>query len=471
MEGKPMQRMPRLMVVDDDTALRTALFRALDRKGYQVITASSMKEALQLGQTERGLELVLLDLRLPDGDGLNLIAELKNTNPNTQFIAMTGFGSIEAAVRATKSGAEHFITKPFELDEVLNLIEKTISHKRLETENLQLRQALHKKYRFDNLIGQSDAIVRVLELIERVAQSDSTVLITGESGTGKEVVAKAIHFNSNRVNKPFVPINCGAIPAELMESELFGHVKGAFTGAITNRVGRFEHAEGGTVFFDEIGDMSPGLQVKLLRVLQERRFEPVGSTKTLVSDVRVVAATNVNLELAVSDGVFREDLFYRLNVIPIHIPALRERRSDIPLLFHHFVESFSSGRAQRLAGISPQAMEVLFNYDWPGNVRELENLVERLTILKSGSIVDVEDLPPKYRGVGASAKSMDPSDVMIPENGVDFNSAVDAYENALILKALEKTAWNRNQAAHLLKLNRTTLVEKIKKKGLRQTEL
>jgi DNA-binding NtrC family response regulator len=461
-------QMPRVLIVDDDTSLRTALFRALDRKGFQVITASSMREALQLGQSDRPVDLVLVDLRLPDGDGIDLMAELKRHNARTQFIVLTGFGSIEAAIRATKNGAEHFITKPFELDEVLNLVDRTLSHKRLETENHQLRQALHKKYRFDNIIGQSDAIAHVLELIERVSTSDSTVLITGESGTGKELVAKAIHYNSNRAAKPFVPINCGAIPSELMESELFGHIKGAFTGAVSNRVGRFELAEGGTVFFDEIGDMSPHLQVKLLRVLQERRFEPVGSTKTFASDVRVIAATNVNLENAVRDQRFREDLYYRLNVIPIHIPALRERRTDIPLLFHYFLEYFNKDRAGKLTGITPEAMELLTMYAWPGNIRELENLVERLCILKGGGFVDVVDLPERYRQPAAGATLADPAEMSMPESGLDFNSAVDAYENALIVKALEKTGWNRNQAALLLKLNRTTLVEKIKKKGLRQ---
>ncbi len=462
-------QMPRVLVVDDDTSLRTALFRALDRKGYQVITATSMREAQQLGQSERGLDLVLVDLRLPDGDGIDLIQELKRANPSCQFIVLTGFGTIEAAIRATKSGAEHFITKPFELDELLNLVERALSHKRLEQENQHLRAALHKKYRFDNIIGQSEGVVRVLEMIERVATSESTVLITGESGTGKELVAKAIHYNSSRAHKPFVPINCGAIPGELMESELFGHVKGAFTGAISNRVGRFEHAEGGTVFFDEIGDMSPTLQVKLLRVLQERKFEPVGSTKTLATDVRVIAATNVNLENAIANGEFREDLFYRLNVIPIHIPALRERKNDIPLLFHYFMELFNQNRAQKLSGITPEALGILAQYPWPGNIRELENLVERLSILKAGGVVDVEDLPERYRG--RSLRLQESGEVSIPDEGLDFNSAVDSYENALILKALEKTSWNRNQAAHLLKLNRTTLVEKIKKKGLRQPEI
>lgn len=456
----------RLLVVDDDTSLRTALFRALDRKGHQVITAASVKEALQLGQTEHALDLVLTDLRLPDGDGINLIDELRKTNPNSDFIVLTGFGTIEAAVRATKSGASHFITKPFELDEVLSLIEKTLAHKKIQEENKHLRAALHKKYQFDNIIGQSNEILNVLEMVERVSTSDSTVLITGESGTGKELVAKAIHYNSGRTHNPFVPINCGAIPGELMESELFGHVKGAFTGAISHRVGRFEMAEGGTVFLDEIGDMSPHLQVKLLRVLQERRFEPVGSAKTLTSNVRVIAATNINLENAVKDGSFREDLFYRLNVIPIHIPPLRERQSDIPLLFHYFMEIFNRGRSEKLTGVSPDAMSLLMSYPWPGNIRELENLVERLAILKAGGIIEVNDLPEKYRGPMVAGPQAN-GEFHFPENGMDFNTAVDTYENALILKALEQTGWNRNQAAILLKLNRTTLVEKIKKKGLK----
>nr|HMN69749.1 sigma-54 dependent transcriptional regulator [Bdellovibrionales bacterium] len=320
---------------------------------------------------------------------------------------------------------------------------------------------------FDNIIGQSEAIQNVLGMIERVAQSDSTVLIMGESGTGKELIAKALHYNSLRSAEPFIPINCSAIPAELLESELFGHVKGAFTGAIANRSGRFEMADDGTLFLDEIGDMSPALQVKLLRVLQERSFEPVGSTKTINANVRVIAATNVDLETAVEEGEFREDLFYRLNVIPIRIPALRERPSDIPLLLHHFMQTFNRTRGRQLTGIAPDALQLLMAYSWPGNIRELENLVERLSILKGQGQIEVLDLPEKYRRIAVEA---DPSRLDIPDNGMDFNSAVDAYENALIMRALEKTGWNRNQAALLLKLNRTTLVEKIKKKGLRPPE-
>ncbi len=468
-EGSAMQGQ-RILIVDDEAGLRTALFRALDRKGFQVITAASKKEAETISQCDKPIDLALVDLRLPDGDGLDLMNQIKSIHQQCEVIILTGFGSVENAVEATQRGAFHFICKPFNLDEIMVLVERALAHSHLQKENIQLRSALHKKYQFDNIVGQSEAILKVMEMIERVAESDSTVLVTGESGTGKELVAKAIHYNSPRASKPFVPINCGAIPGELLESELFGHVKGAFTGAIANRVGRFELAAGGTLFLDEIGDMSPSLQVKLLRVLQERRFEPVGSAKTLQSDVRVIAATHMDLEKAVEEGRFREDLFYRLNVIPIRIPALRERQGDIPLLLHHFLQDFNRTRGRNLTGISPQALEVLTNYPWPGNIRELENLVERLAILKGQGLVDLTDLPEKYQRM-SQPKVMDPNKLDIPEQGLDFNSAVDHYENSLILKALEKTGWNRNQAAILLRLNRTTLVEKIKKKGLRPPEM
>jgi len=458
----------RILIVDDEASLRTALFRALDRKGYQVITASTRKEAETISQSEKPIDLALVDLRLPDGDGLELMSQLKAQHKQVQTIILTGFGSIESAVEATRRGAFHFITKPFNLDEVLTLVDRALTQSRLEQENKQLKSALHKKYHFDNIVGQSDAITEVLELIERVSDSDSTVLIQGESGTGKELVAKAIHYNSPRAEKPFIPINCGAIPAELLESELFGHIKGAFTGAVANRAGRFELASDGTLFLDEIGDMSPNLQVKILRALQERKFEPVGSAKTIESNVRIIAATNVDLDAAVEDGSFREDLFYRLNVIPIRIPALRERKSDIPLLFHYFMEEFNRSRSRNLQGITQEALQFLVHYSWPGNIRELENLVERLAILKGSGVVDVMDLPEKYRRTQDMPLNI--NQIEIPENGMDFNTAVDNYENALIMQALQKTGWNRNQAALLLKLNRTTLVEKIKKKGLRPPE-
>ena len=457
----------RILIVDDEASLRTALFRALDRKGFQVITSATYKEAETISQSDKALDLALVDLRLPDGDGIELMSKLRAVHPGIQVIILTGHASIESAVEATRKGAFHFVTKPCNLEEIMTLVDRALSHSQLAKENQHLRSALSSKYQFENIIGQSEPIMNVLGMIERVAQSDSTVLIMGESGTGKELIAKALHYNSTRSAEAFIPINCGAIPAELLESELFGHVKGAFTGAIANRTGRFEMAEEGTLFLDEIGDMNPALQVKLLRVLQERCFEPVGSTKTISSNVRVIAATNIDLELAVEDGKFREDLFYRLNVIPIRIPALRERKSDIPLLIHHFMQNFNRTRNRHLNGVTPEAMALLSNYSWPGNIRELENLIERLAILKGAGVVDVMDLPEKYRRTTVES---DPGRIEIPDNGMDFNSAVDAYENALIMRALEKTGWNRNQAALLLKLNRTTLVEKIKKKGLRPQE-
>lgn len=460
---------PRILIVDDEAALRTALFRALDRKGYQVITSSTAKEAETVSQMDKAIDLAIVDLRLPDGDGIELMSKLRSIHAGIQVIILTGHASIETAVEATRKGAFHFVTKPCNLEEITTLVDRALSLGQLKNENQQLRSALHTKYQFDNIIGQSEAILEVLSMVERVAKSDSTVLVMGESGTGKELVAKALHFNSNRAREPFIPINCGAIPADLLESELFGHIKGSFTGAIANRTGRFEMAEDGTLFLDEIGDMNPTLQVKLLRVLQERCFEPVGSTKTLNANVRVIAATNIDMDDAVANGDFREDLYYRLNVIPIRIPALRERKADIPLLLHHFMQVFNRTRGRQLAGISNDALGLLMNYPWPGNIRELENLVERLSILKGAGVIDVMDLPEKYRRA-ISATQSDPGKVDIPENGVDFNSAVDNYENALIMRALEKTGWNRNQAALLLKLNRTTLVEKIKKKGLRPPE-
>lgn len=458
-------RNPRILIVDDESSLRTSLFRILDRKGFQVLTANKIQEAKLLIQADKPLDLAIVDLNLPDGDGIEFMSELKTAYPHCEVLILTGHGSIESAIRATQKGAFHFVTKPFNLEELMSLIDKALDIKKLQLENKQLRKELTTQYKFDQIIGQSEPIKNVLNLVERVAETDSTVLITGESGTGKELIAKAIHYNSHRSAAPFIAINCGAIPSELLESELFGHVKGAFTGAISNRMGRFELADSGTIFLDEIGDLDPSLQVKLLRALQERRFEPVGSAKSVSVNVRVIAATNINLEEAVNRGQFREDLFYRLNVIPIHVPALRERKSDIPLLMGHFLNFYNKSKNRGLSGISAEAMDNLVNYPWPGNIRELENLVERMSILKGSGILDVVDLPHKYKTQGLPSTKQTFND--IPEEGIDFNSAVDQYENALILKALEKTGWNRNQAALLLRLNRTTLVEKIKKKGLK----
>ena len=439
----------KILIVESDATLRTTLARALSRRGYQIVTTHSKKEAYTLTQTDKPLDLALIDLSLTDGDGMELIYDLKSTNPDLKVILLTHCKEQPSQI----AGVSHIIKKPFQTKEVIQTINHLFSPPPIDN------------YKFENIIGQSPEIKKVLEFIERVSESNSTTLIVGESGTGKELIAKAIHFNSPRSKAPFIPVNCGAIPSELLESELFGHIKGAFTNAISNRVGRFELAENGTIFFDEIGDMSPSLQVKLLRVLQERRFEPIGSTKTIESNVRVITATNIHLEKAVEKGQFREDLYYRLNVIPINVPPLRQRQGDIPILLQHFIETFNRGRSKKITGVSPEALNTLIQYDWPGNIRELKNLVERLTILKGEDLIELDDLPPNYNSQTFTPLPI--NSVEIPDTGMDFNSAVDAYENILIMKALERTGWNRNQAAILLKLNRTTLVEKIKKKGLR----
>lgn len=466
MEGRFMKS-TRVLILDDESTMRTALFRTLDRKGYSVVTSQTIEEAKSYCSSDKIFDLAIVDVNLPDGDGLEFMTYLKSIYPGIQVIVLTGFATIESAVLATQKGAYHFLTKPFSIEELMSVSEKALDHKNLQKENLQLRQELTMKYGFSQIIGESEGIKNCLSLVERVADSDSTILVTGESGTGKELIAKAIHYNSPRAKGPFIAINCGAIPSELLESELFGHVKGAFTGAVANRAGRFELADEGTLFLDEIGDLDPSLQVKILRALQEKSFEPVGSTKTMSVNVRVITATNVDLDKAVAEGKFREDLYYRLNVIPIHIPALRERKSDVPLLLNHFLEKFNKNKTKKISGFSQESLVSLMNYSWPGNIRELENLVERLSILKGFGEVLPADLPAKYKS--AAACFAETGIIDIPDQGLDFNTAVDQFENALILKALEKTGWNKNQASILLRLNRTTLVEKMKKKGLRTT--
>lgn len=451
----------RILIVDDESSLRTSLFRVLDRKGFQVITANCKKEAEAFCLTQQAPDFALIDLNLPDGNGFDLVEKLKAQNPKIKIVIITGCGSIDLAVKATKAGVQDFLTKPFDMEKILLTVDQ----------NLNPPAPTPKKqsnYGLDSIIGNSLQMQNIIKFIKTVADSDSTILVSGESGTGKELVAKAIHYNSNRSHQPFVPVNCGAIPRELLESELFGHVKGAFTGAIANRIGRFELAGEGTIFLDEIGDLDPALQVKLLRVLQEKSFEPVGATKTVASRARVISATNIDLEAAVENGQFREDLFYRLNIIPIHVPALRERPGDIAQLIQYCIEKFNRSKSKNINGISAEALQLLTSYAWPGNVRELENLIERVTILKGQGTIEVSDLPQRYLQVHSEKEtSADCDNPDIPESGMDFNTAVDSYENALIMGALEKTGWNRNQAAILLRLNRTTLVEKIKKKGLR----
>lgn len=453
----------KILVVDDEAINREVLAEILSMEGYEVITAADGMEALE-NMKEMDFDLVLTDLMMPRLDGIALLSQIKEISPPTLGIVFTGFGSIETAVKAMKAGAYDYITKPLQVDEVKIAIKKALDFQRLQRENISLRRQLKKKYFFENMIGDSEGMQDIFHLIETVADSDSNILILGESGTGKELVARAIHYNSQRQNSPLIPVNCGAIPESLLESELFGHEKGAFTGAIAHRIGRFELAKGGTIFLDEIAEMSPALQVKLLRVLQGHEFERVGGTKTIKVNVRIIAATNQDLEEAVAKKTFREDLYYRLNVIPIKLPALRERKSDIPLLFAHFLEHFNLEKKKNLEGISTEAMNLLINYRWPGNVRELENLVERLVILKGRGLVLPEDLPEKFRG--AYAVNSDAPRIMIPEEGISFRDITEQFERDLILQALNRSNWVKNKAAKLLGLNRTTLVEKIKKIGL-----
>jgi DNA-binding NtrC family response regulator len=453
-----------ILIVDDEVAIRKALEKFLTSLGYEAFAAGNGEDALKHAESEV-IDLALVDLVMAGIDGVELIKRLKAIDPKVVCIVMTAFGTITSAVEAMKAGAYHYLTKPFELDDIASLVATALEHKNLKEENRILKQQLKSKYKFDNIVGNSPEMTGVYELIEKVADTDSTVLVLGESGTGKELVARAIHYNSKRINQPLITVNCAAIPEELLETELFGHIKGSFTGANVTKLGKFDAANGGTIFLDEIGDMSMKLQVKILRVLQERKFEPVGSSKTHEVDVRIITATNQELEQAVAQKRFREDLYYRLNVIPIKIPPLRERRSDIPLLTQHFIEKFNKENNKHIDGLNQEASKVFLNYDWPGNIRELENAVERLVILKSGGQIEESDLPPAMLAKFSNA-ARQAFDEMSVNKETSFKHAVEEYENELILKALQQTGWNKNKAAELLGLNRTTLVEKIKRKQL-----
>jgi DNA-binding NtrC family response regulator len=421
------------------------------------------------------VDLVLCDIKMPGINGLELVRQIHEVEPDLPCIVITGYSTAENSIEALRAGAFWYLEKPFEqerLDVIRRLVDQAIEHGRLKVENRALHSQLQSRYKFDNIVGKSQALQRVLSVVEKVADTDSTVLITGESGTGKELIARALHYNSSRANRMMVTVNCGAIPEELLESELFGHVKGAFTNAVNHREGRFALADGGTIFLDEIGDMSPNLQVKLLRVLQERTFEPVGSSKTVKVNVRVIAATNQHLEELIEQKKFREDLYYRLNVLPIESPPLRDRADDIPLLIHHFIDIGNQQKNMKINGISEEAMKLLVHYRWPGNVRELENMVERVMILRETGDILGEDLPAQFHSQqtganrasdGNERQSLAP---VISSDGISFNDVIGDLETDLILQALEQTHWNKNRAAQLLGLNRTTLLEKIKKKGL-----
>ncbi len=471
----------RVLVIEDDETVRSVLHSFLNEKGFEVTIAEKGEAGLDQIRSEK-FDLILTDLVMPGISGMDVLKEVTASKINMPVIVMTAFGTVQTAVEAMKIGAYDYITKPFNLEELMIVLEKALSVSKLQKENVMLKLQLKKKYNFSGIIGDSPRMKAVYEMIEKIADTDSTVLITGESGTGKELIAKTIHYNnSTRAGGPFIPLNNAAVPRDLLESELFGHEKGAFTGAINTRIGRFELARGGTLFLDEIGELDPSLQVKLLRVLQEREFERVGGVKTIKVDVRIVAATNKDLEKATKEGLFREDLFYRLNVIPLHLPPLRDRQEDIPLLTAHFISEFCRKRKREPFTFSREAMDCILKYRWPGNVRELENLIERLTVLVNGWIVQVSDLPErlhqmKLPGIVQSPGQTAKSDAIasqsgaLPEidfdGGVDLNHMVTRMERTLIQQALERTGGVRSKAAQLLSLNRTTLLEKMKKMGI-----
>jgi len=454
--------MTNILVIDDNPSVIKLMAKILKANDYEVSIASGGGSGIKKLDKDE-YDLVFTDLMMPGIGGMEVLEHVISKSPKTMCIILTAHGTIKSSVDAIKKGAFDYITKPVSPSELLVVVEKAIKFKNLEEENSRLKKELRGKYDYTNFVGTSNAIKKIYDLIEKVADTDGTVLITGASGTGKELIARAIHYNSNRSEKPLVVVSCGAIPEALLESELFGHEKGAFTGAFKKRIGRFEMANGGTIFLDEIGEMSPALQVKLLRVLQEQKFERVGGMKTIHVDLRIVAATNRNLTTAINNEIFREDLYYRLNVIPIKVPSLKQRKSDIPLLIDFFLKKFQVGKKKKITGFLPEAMDAMIAYDWPGNVRELENAVKRITILCENQVVSFDDLP---ESIQEKSRSVQFSDEVIIEEELDFQEAVKYYERKIILEALEKSNWIKSKAAKLLNINRTTLVAKIKKQNI-----
>jgi DNA-binding NtrC family response regulator len=449
-----------LLIVDDENALREAIAERLADHGFVVEQAASGEQALQR-LADFAFDILITDLRLPGIDGGKVIDSALERYPEIIPIVITGYGTVKDAVEAIKQGAADFITKPFQFDALLHVVRSALEQRRLKSENAYLRSQLEERYRIDGLIGNSRIMRDLLQLLETVAATSSTVLITGETGTGKELAARAIHHNSPRRANRFVAINCSAIPETLLEAELFGHVRGAFTGAVGTRQGRLEQAHKGTLFLDEVGTMSPALQAKLLRVLQEREFERVGDSHTVKIDVRVIAATHSDLTKMVAEGTFREDLFYRLNVIPVQLPPLRDRREDIPLLVQHFLQKLGGEAGRGAVTISQDALRRLMAYHWPGNIRQLENAVERALAFSQGrSQIDVPDLTADIQNQPAPTDS---SQIWFPDDGVDFERYIEAVELSLIRRSLERTQGNKRQAAKLLNLKRTTLIEKLKR--------
>ena len=446
----------RILVVDDEEIMRDVLSSLLGTEKYKVDLAETGTQALDMVR-DREYSAVLLDLMLPDIDGLKVLEEFNKLESAPVTVILTAFASIEKAVKATKLGAFDFITKPFKNDEILLAVKNAIEHRQLRDENIRLKKTLRERYSFKNIIGKSSSMQQVFDLIAQVGPRRSTILVQGESGTGKELAARAIHASSGRSDAPFVAINCGNIPSELLESELFGHVRGAYTGATSAKKGLFQVADGGSLFLDEVSTISPEMQVKLLRVIQEREFRHLGGVENIKVDIRIIAATNTDLQAAVRAGTFREDLYYRLNVIVIKLPPLRERSEDIPLLADHFTRKYCDENRRELCQLDGAAMKVLMDYDWPGNVRELENVIERAVVLAPGNLL-TSDLLPKHM---ATALPADP--LRFPGEGLSLKERVGNFEKALILAALERSDWNQKRAAQFLSVNATTLNEKLKR--------
>ena len=450
--------MATILIVEDEPKMQRLLELNLAEEGYATRSTSSAEAALDFLRQEKA-DLVVTDLRLPGMNGLEFLQAVKRTNASLPVVVMTAYGTVETAVEAMKAGASDYILKPFALEEVKLIIRKELDVHRLQEENRSLREALGHRYEFKNIIARSPKMQEVLATVQRVAPTNSTVLLGGESGVGKDLIARAIHQHSRRASGPFVKINSTAIPENLLESELFGYEKGAFTGAVTSKPGKFELADKGTIFLDEIGDVPPATQVKLLRVLQEREFERLGGTRTLKIDVRLIAATNRDLRAALEEGSFREDLYYRLNVVPIDIPPLREHKEDIPYLAEHFIARFGRESTKSTRGITPAAMRLLVDFHWPGNVRELENIIERAVALSSGPVIDVGDI--QLDSAVSKRQAADSSIPFLPQG-----RTLEQYEDELIVEALRRAGGNKSQAARLLGLSRNALRYRLSKIGV-----
>jgi Response regulator containing CheY-like receiver, AAA-type ATPase, and DNA-binding domains len=454
----------RILVVDDEESIREFLEIMLKKEGYEVTLAEDGQKAKDL-LTKKSFDMIISDLQMPHVTGIELLKHVKDSYPDTVFMLITAFGTTETAVEAMKMGAYDYLTKPFKIDEVRMNIQNALRSKNLEVENRTLKKELVKEYSFQNMVGNSAPMHAIYDMVKRVSQTPTNVLITGESGTGKEVVAKAIHYNGPLKDRPFVTVNCGAIPENLMESEMFGHKKGSFTGAVADKVGLFEVADGGTLFLDEVGELPLTIQVKLLRAIQERVIRRVGATDDMKVDVRIIAATNRNLEEMVAKGGFRQDLFYRLNVINIRTPSLRERRDDVPLLANHFLKKYNERLNKAIGAISTEAMEILKKYDYPGNVRELENMIERTVALEGGATILPESLPPMVN-TPSGRKMASSNEIEIGDDGVDLDKVMGQIEKELLVKAIHSANGVKKRAAKLLHISFRSMRYRIEKYNL-----